>query len=108
MRRTALIIALLLCLSGSTEAQSPAPAGGRYQMLNIQANPNAIGARVLVLDTQEGDLWKWFEYGGYPLSAESGSAIEYLGKFKPGNKAGDVIERLVNPKPEARPATPKR
>ena len=108
MGRTFFIIAALLALSGSALAETPSPGPGRYQMLTIQVGASTIGGRVLILDTQDGDLWKWFEYSGYPVSAETGSAIMYLGKLKPGTKAGEIIQRLVNPKAEEKLPPQKR
>src|SRR3954452_13280364 len=72
--------------------------GGRFQMLIIPPNSNSYGPNdVVILDTQEGDLWKWYQYGGYPNSPESSSAIMYLGRAKPGAKPGDVVDNYVHP-----------
>ena len=71
--------------------------GGRFQMLIIPPNSNSYGPNdVVILDTQEGDLWKWYQYGGYPNSPESSSAIMYLGKAEPGAKPGDVVDKYVH------------
>ena len=72
--------------------------GGRFQMLIIPPNSNSYGPNdVVILDTQEGDLWKWYQYGGYPNSPENSSAIMYLGRAKPGAKPGDVVDNYVHP-----------
>jgi hypothetical protein len=67
-------------------------------MLIIPPNSNSYGPNdVVILDTQEGDLWKWYQYGGYPNSPENSSAIMYLGRAKPGAKPGDVVDKYVHP-----------
>jgi hypothetical protein len=104
------VIVLSTTLGGDVNAQSPknsppisnsppvgAP-GGRFQMLIIPPNSNSYGPNdVVILDTQEGDLWKWYQYGGYPNSPENSSAIMYLGRAKPGAKPGDVVDRYAHP-----------
>src|SRR3954447_10611372 len=95
------VIGVVVCsimLGGPVNAQSPTNSPGRFQMLIIPPNSNSYGPNdVVILDTQEGDLWKWYQYGGYPNSPESGSAIMYLGKAKPGAKPGDVVDKYVHP-----------
>ena len=67
-------------------------------MLIIPPNSNSYGPNdVVILDTQEGDLWKWYQYGGYPNSPENSSAIMYLGRAKPGAKPGDVVDKYAHP-----------
>ena len=82
-------------ISNSPPAGAPS---GRFQMLIIPPNSNSYGPNdVVILDTQEGDLWKWYQYGGYPNSPENSSAIMYLGRAKPGEKPGDVVDKYVHP-----------
>jgi hypothetical protein len=104
------VIVLSTTVGGGVNAQSPknsppisnsppvgAP-GGRFQMLIIPPNSNSYGPNdVVILDTQEGDLWKWYQYGGYPNSPENSSAIMYLGRAKPGAKPGDVVDKYAHP-----------
>jgi hypothetical protein len=104
------VIVLSTSVGGGVNAQSPknsppisnsppvgAP-GGRFQMLIIPPNSNSYGPNdVVILDTQEGDLWKWYQYGGYPNSPENSSAIMYLGRAKPGAKPGDVVDKYAHP-----------
>ena len=85
-------------VGGAVKAQSPTNAPGRFQMLIIPppaSNPYAP-SDVVILDTQEGELWKYNEYGTWPKAPESGSTITYLGKAKPGSKPGDVVDKYVH------------
>jgi hypothetical protein len=97
------VVVFSMTIGGAVNAQSSTNSPGRFQMLIIPPNSNSYGPNdVVILDTQEGDLWKWYQYGGYPNSPENSSAIMYLGKAKPGAKPGDVVDKYVHP---ATPAT---
>ncbi|HVI76970.1 MAG TPA: hypothetical protein VM715_02170 [Candidatus Acidoferrum sp.] len=106
------VVVFSTTVGGAVNAQSPTNSpprtipnslptgapGGRFQMLIIPPNSNSYGPNdVVILDTQEGGLWKWYQYGGYPNSPESSSAIMYLGRAKPGAKPGDVVDNYVHP-----------
>ena len=97
------VVVFSMTIGGAVNAQSSTNSPGRFQMLIIPPNSNSYGPNdVVILDTQEGDLWKWYQYGGYPNSPESSSAIMYLGKAKPGAKPGDLVDKYVH---QAAPAT---
>ena len=97
------VIVFSISAGGAVKAQSATNLPGRFQMLIIPPNSNSYGPNdVMILDTQEGDLWKWYQYGGYPNSPENSSAIMYLGKAKPGAKPGDLVDKYVH---QAAPAT---
>jgi hypothetical protein len=92
------VVVFSIAVGGAANGQSQTKVPGRFQMLIIPPNSNSYGPNdVVILDTQEGDFWKWYQYGGYPNSPESSSAIMYLGKAKPGAKPGDVVDRYVHP-----------
>jgi hypothetical protein len=104
------VTAFSTMVGGAVNAQSPKKSppisnsspvgapGGRFQMLIMPPNTNSYGPNdVVILDTQEGDLWKWYQYGGYPNSPENSSAIMYLGRAKPGAKPGDLVDSHVQP-----------
>src|SRR6478609_10559606 len=92
------VIVVSISAGGAVKAQSAANSSGRFQMLIIPPNSNSYGPNdVMILDTQEGDLWKWYQYGGYPNSPENSSAIMYLGKAKPGGKPGDLVDKYAHP-----------
>jgi hypothetical protein len=92
------VVVFSITVGGIVNAQSPINSPGRFQMLIIPPNSNSYGPNdVVILDTQEGELWKWYQYGGYPNSPESSSAIMYLGRARPGAKPGDVVDKYVHP-----------
>ena len=68
-----------------------AAADGRYQAVPIQGGSD-IGGKVLIIDTQTGDLWTWMEIGAGDHGA-GGRFLVYQGRLRPGSKPGEVIEQ---------------
>jgi len=45
---------------------------------------------VLILDTQEGHMWRWVDITTTP-SSKGGFTVRYVGKIAPGSKTGDIV-----------------
>jgi hypothetical protein len=69
--------------SGSTPGQP-----GRYQAIPL-TKPNESSNSVLIIDTETGDVWKYFE----GLAPGPGSGIRYEGAAVPGDKPGETVAR---------------
>ena len=61
---------------------------GRYQAIPL-TKPNESSNTVLIIDTETGDVWKYFE----GLAPGPGSGIRYEGAAVPGEKPGEMVAR---------------
>jgi hypothetical protein len=68
-----------------------AAADGRYQAVPVQVGSD-IGGKVLIVDTQTGDLWTWMEVGAGD-HGPGGRFLVYQGRLRAGTKPGEVIEQ---------------
>ena len=66
---------------------------GRYQAVEITKSASATADEVFILDTKEGHMWVWSEYPTIPNLQKGGRSLIYMGKVKPGEKLGDIIEK---------------
>lgn len=80
-----LLVAGLLSLSAS----SVFAQGDRYQMVPLPSSGN-VASMVLILDTQEGHMWRWVDITTTP-SSKGGFTVRYVGKIAPGSKTGDIV-----------------
>lgn len=67
-----------------------AMADGRYQAVPVY-NPSDGSSKVLILDTQNGQLWTWMEVGA-SSSGAAGRFLIYQGQVRPGKKMGEIID----------------
>ena len=77
---------ILACAISLVLAMPPlvkAGAVGRYQLI-------AQDDLILVVDTQEGHLWQWQSF--VQANANIVYDTTYLGKMRPGNNAGDLVD----------------
>jgi hypothetical protein len=90
--RTAFIpLIAMLFLSVGAAAQDGI---GRYQAVPIAPAPNSANSgEILLLDTRDGHVWKWWEAPTVG-SAVGGSGITYMGKLTPGTSPGEIIQRF--------------
>jgi len=80
-----LITACCLLAPGVTLAE------GRYQAVPIY-NPSDSSGKVLILDTQNGQIWTWTEVGA-SSSGAAGRFLIYQGQIRPGRKPGEIVEQ---------------
>jgi hypothetical protein len=67
---------------------------GRYQAVPIAPAANsAQSCEVLLIDTRDGHIWKWWE-AATVANAAGGSGITYMGKLTPGISPGEIIQRF--------------
>jgi hypothetical protein len=79
-------LAAALCLLAPTLVL----AEGRYQAVPIY-NPSDGSSKVLILDTNNGQLWTWMEVGASSGGA-GGRFLIYQGQVRPGKRMGDIVE----------------
>jgi hypothetical protein len=65
-------------------------ADGRYQAVPVY-NPSDGSSKVLILDTQNGQLWTWMEVGA-SSSGAAGRFLIYQGQVRPGKRMGEIID----------------
>lgn len=91
-----------LAILGSIWAASGVAAQslGRYQAMLIQVgDPTArVYPKVFIFDTQNGDMWLWYQEAAGESSATKGaptggvrSSLLYQGKLRQGREMGDVL-----------------
>jgi hypothetical protein len=90
--RTAFIpLIAMLFLSVGAAAQDGI---GRYQAVPIAPAPNSANSgEILLLDTRDGHVWKWWEAPRMGNVA-GGSGITYMGKLVPGSSPGEIVQRF--------------
>ena len=65
----------------------------RYHAVDISKSASSSTNEVFIIDTKEGHIWVWKEYPTIPNIQQGGRMIIYMGKVKPGQKLGDIIEQ---------------
>lgn len=80
-----LVLTVGLILSVVTDAPAVEPSG-RYQAIPLGET------HTLIIDTQTGNVWKWFDGIGNNNS-QGGSGIRYEGAAVPGDRPGEIIAR---------------
>ena len=78
---------------------------GRYQAITLLeggriGTSGSLQPRVLIVDTQEGQLWTWEEnvrLEGPGKAGSFGTAIIYQGRVKPGTRIGEVVDQAPRP-----------
>ncbi len=99
MQKRLLSSAVLICTAlmgavfiGTTYAAET----GRYQAIALDGDATArTGSRVLIIDSQDGNVWTWSSNELMPDSGNGrryGSAFVYQGKVRPGSKAGEIMD----------------
>jgi hypothetical protein len=69
---------------------------GRYQAIPIpKGSSNTLIDSVLLLDTQDGDLWEWSEASGLG-TYRGGLFLRYMGHLTPGGNIGDMVDKKTN------------
>jgi hypothetical protein len=92
MKIQAAFLGVLLALEATASAQTQMQTYlGRYQIAPLPAHPGDTIDSVVILDSQTGDLWRWLHR--LPGNDREWGDIIYLGKVKPGEKPGDIINR---------------
>jgi hypothetical protein len=66
-------------------------ADGRYQAVPVPESADFGSGKVLILDTQTGQIWTWSEVAASP-GGPGGRFLIYQGQVKPGRQMGDIIE----------------
>lgn len=85
-----------IALAMSFSLGANAAETGRYQALPLGAENSKESPRVLIVDSRDGHLWVWSENAlttDESGARKVGTALVYQGKLRPGNKAGELIER---------------
>ena len=84
-----LMLALFGCATARAQPSGSTPGQpGRYQAIPL-TKPNDTSNTVLIIDTETGDVWKYFE----GLAPGPGSGIRYEGAVVPGDKPGEMVAR---------------
>ena len=65
----------------------------RYHAVDISKSASSSTNEVFIIDKKEGHIWVWKEYPTIPNIQQGGRMIIYMGKVKPGQKLGDIIEQ---------------
>ena len=52
--------------------------------------PNGL-PEVMILDTKDGHLWRYWDQSAIPNVTTGGEGVIYLGKLRPGTKTGEVV-----------------
>jgi hypothetical protein len=84
-----LLISLVLILIAQT---SFADIVGRYQAMVVPKFNSTDPTEIMILDTQEGHIWRWSEYSKIQGVRQGGVWLIYQGQVKPGKTIGDVID----------------
>ena len=84
-----LLISLLFILIAQT---SFADVVGRYQAMVLPRVNSTDPSEIMILDTQEGHIWRWSEYSAIQGVRKGGVWLIYQGQVRPGKSIGDVIE----------------
>ena len=85
-----LIILIILLASPSI---SYADEIGRYQAIDISKSESSSSDEVFIIDTKEGHMWVWKEFPTIQNIQQGGRIVIYMGKVRPGQKIGDIIEQ---------------
>lgn len=64
---------------------------GRYQAVPVY-NPSDGSSKVLILDTQNGQMWTWMEVGA-SSSGAAGRFLIYQGQVRAGKKMGEIVDQ---------------
>jgi hypothetical protein len=82
-----LTLSFVVFLVSSAVAAEP----GRYRAISLPREGD-MDASVLIIDTETGDVWKWYEGGGGSGKAP-GTGIRYEGRVVPGDSPGESVAR---------------
>ena len=89
MIRTLMICGMALSICGSAIAAEPSE-NGRYQAVTVEMGGAGLTPEVLILDTREGHLWRYWREPRMGKSQGS-EGVKYLMQIRPGTKPGEVI-----------------
>ena len=84
-------LVLILSVVCVTLANANAAEPGRYRAISVTRQGDT-GATVLIIDTETGDVWKWYDVAGSSGTAP-GAGIRYEGRVVPGDSPGESIAR---------------
>lgn len=107
MRKFVMLLLVLMALGGAKEARAQAP--GRYQAMLIQVGDptSRVFPKVFIFDTQNGDMWLWYQEAGWDSTAAKGgytgpvrNNLLYQGKLRQGKEPGELLHsnRIPGPK----------
>jgi hypothetical protein len=92
------VVALIaLAVAGYTFQQKPAEAqvtaeNGHFQMLVTETGKGGGITDVMILDTQNGNLWRYWEAPATSgVKNSGGEGIKYITQLKPSGQSGQVI-----------------
>jgi hypothetical protein len=80
---------MALSICGSAIAAEPSE-NGRYQAVTIGMAGTGLTPEVLVLDTREGHLWRYWQEPRMGKTQGS-EGVKYIMQIRPGTKPGEVI-----------------
>lgn len=85
-----LVISILLLASFPVMGEEV----GRYQAIKIRAGMGEQVTEVFITDSKEGHLWIWRAILKHPsVKGSPWSQLIYLGRVRPGEQMGEIIER---------------
>lgn len=106
MRKIIFLLTLLWGVGCFWEALAQAP--GRYQAMLIQVGDptSRVFPKVFIFDTQNGDMWLWYqEAGSEPAALKGGytgpvkNNLLYQGKLRQGKEPGELLHSNTIPGP---------
>ena len=83
------LCAMALSIGGSAIAAEPSE-NGRYQAVTIEMGGTGLAHGVLILDTKDGHLWRYWQEPRMGKTQGS-EGVKYLMQIRPGTKPGEVI-----------------
>ena len=89
MIRILMLCAMVLSICGSAVAAEPSE-NGRYQAVTVEMGGTGLTPEVLILDTRDGHLWRYWQEPRMGKTQGS-EGVKYLMQLRPGTKPGEVI-----------------
>ena len=89
MIRIAVSCAAALLVCGSAVAAKPSE-NGRYQAVTLELGGGGQTHEVLILDTREGHLWRYWQEPRMGKT-QGNEGVKYIMQVTPGAKPGEVI-----------------
>jgi hypothetical protein len=89
MIRILTLCAMALSICGSAIAAEPSE-NGRYQAVTIEMGDTGLTPEVLILDTRDGHLWRYWQEPRMGKTQGS-EGVKYLMQVRPGTKPREVV-----------------
>ncbi len=84
------LIAGIMLLTSATFAVAQERPPGRYQTIIMTQGPHTGYPDVIILDTMDGHVWRYWLQAGRPNFPGS-EGVKYITTLRPGSKPGEII-----------------